>query len=195
MTRRHEHLWLDLETTGLDPSNGVILEFAAVLCEDDRAGDMAIVQEFDSVVLPMSADGIPLDGADAAHWARELMDPYVVNMHTKNGLLADLEDPAKCCTLEEAEAFLCTLVPEGERATLAGNSVHFDLAWLRFHMPRFAKRLSHRVLDVSTLIGAEQAWGDSAQNLREAGGPAHRALADVRASIASAKAFRARRYP
>ncbi len=33
---RHRFLWLDLETTGIDPAAGLILEYAAVLCDDAR---------------------------------------------------------------------------------------------------------------------------------------------------------------
>lgn len=175
------YLWADLETTGLDEHNDCILEFAVALVNDGRNGDMSIVETFDSVVLPSSVE------------AFESMDQYVVQMHTKSGLLAAL-DSDQAITLEEAEAFLCTLIPEGHKAVLAGNSVHFDLAFYRAHMPAFAKRLSHRVLDVSTLKQIEKEWGDSASTMTPPGVAAHRALDDVKESIASAKAYRARRY-
>lgn len=176
----HIFFWTDLETTGLNPFKDCILEFAVALVNDGRGGDMSIVETFDSVVLPSSME------------AFETMDPYVVQMHTKSGLLAALEGP-DAITLEEAEAFLCTLIPEGHKAVLAGNSVHFDLAFYRAHMPTFAKRLSHRVLDVSTLKQIEKEWGDSASTMTPPG-VVHRALDDVKESIASARAYRARRY-
>ena len=55
----------------------------------------------------------------------------------------------------DVEEYLLGLIPDvadrDDRPTLAGRSVHFDLGFLRVHMPRVAARLSHRVLDVSAV--------------------------------------------
>jgi oligoribonuclease len=176
---KHQFLWLDLETTGLDPRKCRILEWAVVLAADDRDGDMQPVAQFASVI------GL------GAEWACEEMDDYVRRMHTDNGLLA--ECAASATTLEESEAFLVDLVggPDTRGVVLAGASVHFDLAFLRVHMPRFAACLSHRVLDVRALKLAEGAWGDGLADTKVV---AHRALSDVLVSLSEARVLRARRW-
>lgn len=178
--KSHEFLWLDLETTGLDPARGALLEFAAVLCEDARGDDFAIVQSFSGVVHH-----------DVAALASFPIDVAVTSMHTKNGLWHDVA--ASTTTLAEVDAFLAELAASltGGRkraVTLAGSSVHFDLAWSRVHLPRFAEFLSHRVFDVSTIRRAVDAWATSpvVWPTRDA----HRALDDITATIAEARVAR-----
>lgn len=180
-----EFLWLDLETTGLDPDRDIVLEFAVVLVDDGPGGTWEELGSYQSVITPYEFAGCP---------PREIIagaDNIVQRMHTRNGLFAELENPELCCTIEEADAYLAALTPEG-LPSLAGNSVHFDKTFLRRHMPEFHSRLSHRVFDVSTLVRAERTYGDKSE---QAAKPiAHRALEDVRASIATARRFIERRF-
>ena len=175
MERQHEYVWLDLETTGLIPQECQILEWAIALVADDQQGDMSIVEERTGVIhTPMSP----------------AMDDFVRKMHTRNGLLdACLVAPATQ-TIADAEKQLLQLMQDigaqPRSVLLAGNSVHFDLGFLRVHMPDFAKYLSHRVFDVSTLMLASRAWLGTDFKKNEA----HRALADVRESVAFAKRCR-----
>ena len=185
----HEFLWLDLETTGLINAKpgglyafgddaGHILEFAAVLAADDRAGDLSVVQAYEGAVH--------YDAPEAF-----AMDPFVLKMHTDNGLFADCR--ASTISLADADEFLyglcCELAgnkrPRG--ITLAGNSVHFDLQWVRVHMPLFASALHHRVFDVSTLQRAAMINVEGYEPLRA---NAHRALDDLYQSLAAYKAWR-----
>ena len=181
-----EFIWLDLETTGLDPDRDIILEFAAMIANDGRGGDFTPIEIHQSVVAPY------FYGTRPAGVILAEMDPFVRNMHTKNGLLAELERPELCCTIGEADEFLAALIPDG-KPSLAGNSVHFDLGFLRVHMPRFAARLSHRVFDVSTLLRAERTYGDS-HDMIQVPASAHRAREDVLASLATAGRFVGRRF-
>src|SRR5690606_27766948 len=104
------------------------------------------------------------------------MDPCVRDMHTRNGLLS--ECMASSTTLEESDEFLHSLCVEltgsdkPRGMVLAGGSVHFDLAWSRVHLPRFASCLSHRVFDVSTLKIAERTYGEPFDSIK---GDRHRA--------------------
>ena len=66
--------WVDLETTGLDEKNGRVLEYAVVLT-DLELNELA------------SIEGIVKQDVDEA---TALMDDYCRNMHTDNGLLAEL---------------------------------------------------------------------------------------------------------
>lgn len=181
---KHEFLWFDLETTGLlgtavgDLQNGgTVLEFAVVLVADDRGGDMSIVEEFTAPIKPPAGYTI---------------GDYCQRMHTANGLLKDCEQSG--LSSYDADSLLveiCQMLagPDPKGIVLAGNSVHFDLQWVRACLPRFAACLSHRVFDISTLIRLAQSWGSHPENWTRAE-PAHRALDDIRQSVATAKKFR-----
>lgn len=187
----HEFFWLDLETSGLDPHECVILEWAVVLAADDRGGDMSPIAQYSSV-LQARLHTAEVNGSlvyavsQGSDDTLSSVDPFVVNMHTRNGLWA--ECAASETTLGESEDFLIELVggAETKGVVLAGSSVHFDLGFIREHMPSFAKCLSHRVLDVSTLKLADKAWAGVAFAKAEA----HRALPDVLESLAHAAAIR-----
>jgi len=175
-------LWIDLETTGLDPLSGSVLEVAVVGVDDDDPA-MPVLAAWD---CPIWANVKEYNQADA----------FVKNMHTANGLWAACSDPARAVEKSAVENALVDFVrgdnvemPKG--IMLAGGSVHFDLAWVRVHFPTFARCLSHRVLDVSTLKACERTWGAPFPDIKT---DAHRALSDAMASIAEARALRARRW-
>ncbi len=175
-------LWIDLETTGLDPHTGSVLEVAVIAVDDDDPA----MPEITGWTCPILAG--------VREYAQA--DDFVKHMHTANGLWAACSDPAQAATREAVEAALCTFVrgdrPDAPRGVvLAGGSVHFDLAWIRVHFPVFAKCLSHRVFDVSTLKAAERTWGEAFGDVKT---DAHRAMADVRASLAEARELRALRW-
>jgi oligoribonuclease (3'-5' exoribonuclease) len=71
--------------------------------------------------------------------------------------------------------------------TLLGNSVHFDLRFVRRLFPNFAAQLSHRVIDVSAIRMFTEALGLPYQKDE----PAHRAAADVAYSIKSFERYQA----
>jgi len=174
----HQFLWLDLETTGLIPGQGHVLEFAAVLCEDARGDDFAIVERYTGVVH--------LTGGHLAN-----VDPYVQRMHANNGLWDDAQ--MSRTTIKQVDQFLSQLAHDlanGQRhaVTLAGSSVHFDLAWCRVHLPGFADYLSHRVFDVRALMSAADAWCPDPVTwpVRNT----HRALPDILTTIEEARIAR-----
>lgn len=168
-------LWLDVETTGLDPTGDLLLEVAAWPSR--------------------SADPFDLHELDARSWVlmhhptrlAEKLSPFTWKMHSVNGLLGDVV--SSTVTLKDLlEGLINTAPPDGMvgGATmwyLAGNSVHFDRGFLNHNVPEFARRLSHRILDVTSLLLIARAAG---HNIPKAE-PAHRAMDDVKQSIAIAR--------
>lgn len=179
-TPHHCFLWFDAETTGVDPNTCEILEWAAVLAADDQGGDMSAIETFGGVLYH------PGPGDDAT------IDPFVVKMHTQNGLWAECAE--SLADVHDAELELIEIVEglgAGPRSVvLAGSTVAFDWGFLRVHMPKFFEYLSHRCFDVSTLKMAERDWLGGKFKKAEA----HRALPDILESLAHAAEIRALRW-
>lgn len=166
-------LWLDLETTGLDPDAGSVLEVAAQLW---RAGE-----DWDHVRDQLDVDSVVQYKRPAA--VVDQMNDYVRSMHGNSGLVVQMLDkdyPRE--PLDAIERRLVALCQEcGEKPVLAGNSVHFDRRWIDRHMPRLSLWLSHRHLDVSGpfMYGLPEISDGVLANLPMAN---HRAASDVRRS-------------
>jgi oligoribonuclease (3'-5' exoribonuclease) len=73
---------------------------------------------------------------------------------------------------------------------LAGSTVGFDCRWLREHMPKLEALFSYRSVDVSSFTEMAKRWAPEIYKARPKAGAAHRALADVRESIAYLKYYR-----
>ncbi len=170
-------IFLDIETTGLDPANDRILEVAAALVD----AQLNPIDGFVSVIRPSA----PLPA----------MDPYVQEMHTKNGLFSELESAPGMPDVNKALCDWLCAHAGGEKAalTLAGNSVHFDLSFLKSWMPVAAQWFSHRLLDVSAFgVGRVYAGMEKCPLVAASN---HRAQGDVLASIAQARWYLSRMVP
>jgi len=168
-------VWIDMEMTGLDPDRERILEIATVVTD----AELEIVAEGPDLVLSQSEE--LLAGMD--EWNHE--------HHARSGLL----DRVRAATLTELEAqtrILEFLAPHCElgQAPLAGNSIHQDRAFLRRYLPRLHAHLHYRNVDVSSVKELVRRW---APELLEAAPPkreSHRALEDIRESIAELRYYR-----
>jgi len=118
-------VWIDTETTGLDPHTGSLLEIAVVVTDDN--------------FNELGAYSTNVLGADLAN-----LDEFIVGMHTKSGLLDELNE-GNGQTLEDVKSDLLVWLEQfGDlsRAPLGGSSVHFDRAWLQVHLPTLMPRRS-----------------------------------------------------
>ncbi len=160
---------LDLETSGLHEQNDQILEVAAIF-GSIVDGKFVESKRFERV-LPLTTN--------IEDW-----HPAVIAMHSKNGLLAEAIAAKKegrfGNALVECDRELAQVAGYGKRWTLLGNSVHFDLRFVRRVFPTFASRLSHRCFDIS----ATRLFCESLGMVTEPAEVPHRAMADVLGSIA-----------
>lgn len=169
-------LWLDLETTGLDPDRDHVLEFACVLTDNN----LERLYAYTAVVMP------------PAGWTTRL-NPHVQKMHDESGLLGDVINNLDSCMyphhLDRTVASAIHNVTE-QPVTLAGNNVGtFDRRFLRRKFPMVESLCHHRHLDCSTLWEAmRRAFGHDRPTYPH--GTPHRAADDVNYSIHMYKEWR-----
>ena len=170
---------MDLEMTGLDPDTQVIVEIATLVTDDD----LNIVAEGPDLVIFQPEE------------AMAAMDDFVTDMHTKSGLLQLI----KASTISHDEAMLQTLEfiklhsPEPGKVPLCGNSIRTDRAFLAKYMPDIENWLHYRCVDVSTVKELVKRWYPGLEHARPTnGGVTHRAMDDIRDSVAEMKYYRDR---
>jgi oligoribonuclease len=168
-------VWIDCEMTGLSLHADALVEVAA------------LVTDYELTVL---GDGVDVVIAPPPE-ALAQMDPFVVDMHTTSGLLAELSGGI---TLREAEervlSYVREWVPEPRKAVLAGNTVGTDRTFLARDMPELEGWLHYRVIDVSSIKELSRRWYPRAYHNSPAKSGGHRALADIRESIAELRYYR-----
>ena len=170
-------VWTDIETTGLRPEDK-ILEIAVGVTDDN----LELVGEIWSMVVRQPVDLLTID-------------PKVVQMHSVNGLWADVA-ASKYDLLEARTGFINTVKrynAAGKDTPLCGNCVHSDRAWLQRWIPEVLDHLSYRILDVDSLKSAALRWRPSLLNKMPCSSKdsVHRAAKDVELAIAQAKYFKA----
>lgn len=160
-------LWVDLEMTGLDPRQDVILEVAAEVTNFDfqtLANYEALVQQPREVVVERMQQN--------SWWA-----DFPAN---RDEFVAKLDSGKPS---EQVERELIQLIEEhfgDEPAVLAGNSIHNDRQFIRQWWPALDRTLHYRMLDVS----AWKVFMQGRYGVKFEKKEAHRAFDDIQASIA-----------
>lgn len=162
-------LWVDVETTNLDPLTADLLEVG--LAHTDRflnvLGKINVVISQDEDVLLRSWEA-----------------------HTRNGLLHECR--ASAYSMQTAEHMLQEWFDArfgGEAPVLFSDYVDFDKGLLKRHMPALSASFGHRVVDVGHVRRLSRLW-----HMRTA--PAveipkvHRALHCIRRSIEEMRFYR-----
>ena len=162
--------------TGLDPATEVIVEIATLITDDD----LNVIAEGPDLVI------------NQPEAVLSTMDPVVVEMHTKSGLLTAIR--ASTVTLEQAGAatleFIKQHVAEPRTIPLCGNSIGTDRRFLARYLPEIENHLHYRSVDVSTIKELVKRWYPGIEITRPTKSGAHRALDDVRESIRELKFYR-----
>jgi len=168
--------WIDLEMTGLNPDRDVILEAACLFT------DLNLIQMTEGPCV-------------AIHHPEEVltnMNEWSTEIHNRTGLT----ERCRASRTSEANAedmiikFIDENTPENYRCTVAGNSVHVDLAFIRTRMPRLYERLDHRIVDVSTIAQLGSRWFFTTMMGRPRKKHTHEAMSDIKESVEELKYYR-----
>jgi oligoribonuclease len=120
------------------------------------------------------------------------MVPFVTEMHTKSGLLPEII--ASTITVEEAQArtleFLKQHIPDPGSVPLCGNSIGTDRRFLQEYMPELEAYFHYRNVDVSTIKELARRWNPAVLDAMPEKETTHRALDDIRESIAELVHYR-----
>jgi len=169
-------VWIDCEMTGLDVENDSLVEIAVLITDSD----LKVLDETGlSVVIKPRKDSF------------DQMGDYVTQMHQESGLLELLDSGL---AIDQAEAkildYVKSFAPEAGTAPLAGNSIGTDRMFLNRYMPKLDAHLHYRNVDVSSIKELTRRWYPKVyfQLPKKSGG--HRALADIRESIAELRYYR-----
>jgi oligoribonuclease len=164
---------MDLEMSGLDPDACRILEIATIVTD----AELDIVAEGPDIVVHQ-----PDEVLDA-------MDEWCTKHHGESGLVAQVR--ASTVGVEEAERLtIAFLEQHTERGAspLCGNSVWQDRRFIAKYMPQLDAFLHYRLVDVSTIKELARRWYPAMAPPAKA--ESHRALGDIRESIAELAHYR-----
>jgi oligoribonuclease len=161
-------IWIDLEMTGLNTSTDQIIEIATIVT-DAHLNEIA-----QGPALVINQPREIMDG----------MDEWNTRQHGESGLTARVRESS--LSMQDAEKqtidFLEGHINAGA-SPMCGNSICQDRRFLARQMPLLEAFFHYRNLDVSTLKILANSWApELAKGFNKESG--HRALADIRDSIA-----------
>jgi len=175
MAQDSSHLiWVDLEMTGLDPDNDLIIEIATIVTDKN---------------LNILAQG-PVLAVHQSDTALAAMDDWNQQHHGQSGLIKRV----KASTINDAEAerqtlaFLKQWVPENT-SPMCGNSIGQDRRFLYRYMPKLEAYFHYRNIDVSTVKELAARWAPHVKDGFKKQS-SHQALDDIIESIEELRYYR-----
>jgi len=160
-------VWLDLETTGLDPVNDLILEIGIIITDWDLNE-----KERKNWIISQPKDKL------------EKMNDYVKNLHNQNGLIKLVESIGKDSKIVEKD--VCDLLNKYNnnnpnlKLIMAGNSIDFDKNFIKKYFKDIYNLFSYRIIDASSFILLFERWIPKFSKLSfTIGNSDHRSLDDL----------------
>jgi oligoribonuclease len=167
-------VWIDMEMTGLNPDNCVVLEIATIVTD----AQLSVIATGPVIAIHQSADVL------------DNMDPWCVNIHGGTGLTQRCKESE----VDVAQAsqltidFLKNYVPAG-KSPLCGNTIGQDRRFLVKYMPTLEAYFHYRNIDVSTVKELTARWQpEILAGFKKKG--VHLALDDIIESIEEMKYYR-----
>lgn len=169
-------VWMDLEMTGLDPGRHVIVEIATLVTDDE----LQVAAVGPDLVVHATAEEL------------DQMDDYVREMHQRSGLLEAIESSTLSLADagQETLAFIREHVSQPRSVPLCGNSIGTDRRFLAAQLPEIEEYLHYRSVDVSTIKELCRRWYPETLSGLPAKQMTHRALDDIRESVAELAYYR-----
>jgi oligoribonuclease len=165
--------WVDLEMTGLDPNSDVITEIACLVTNSD----LEILAEGPNLVIHQDDDQL------------EKIVNDVNKIYDRSGLKELIKKSD--ITLEYAEKQVSKFISEycnPGKSPYCGNTVSTDKQFIKKYMPSVYNQLHYRVIDVSSVKELAKRWYLDLPLFVKA--EKHRALDDIKESIAELKYYR-----
>lgn len=166
-------IWVDIETTGLNPSEDKILEVCCVITDKN----LNIKASSKNLVISTNVCD---------------MNDWCLKTHTKNGLVEDVL--LSSLKINDVEIELLKFLQswsDYKTSPMCGSSVHFDRSFLKVHMPLIEDYFTHRNVDVSSFKEMTHRWYDVGYSKNENN---HRAESDILESIGELKFYRNRYF-
>ena len=176
MANEYPHLvWVDCEMTGLDTVNDVLVEIAVLVTDSE----LNIIG--DGVDLVIKATAEQISG----------MNDFVTKMHTDSGLISEIPNGV---SVSEAEELILNYLDSAGvapgKSPIAGNSVYVDRIFINRDMPKLSEYLHYRTIDVSSIKELTRRWYPKVYFNSPAKTGNHRALGDIKDSIAELSFYR-----
>lgn len=166
-------IWIDLEMTGLDTDNDLIIEIATIITD----AQLNILAEGPVIAIHQSEDIL------------NAMDEWNTNQHTSSGLVERIKNSqysvqnAEDMTLEFVEKFV-----SARSSPMCGNSICQDRRFMHRLMPKLEKYFHYRNFDVSTVKEAVKRWYPNGPEFKKES--SHLAMDDIRDSINEMQFYR-----
>jgi oligoribonuclease len=171
MSNDEKFLWIDLETTGLDPQKDSILEFGYAITNQKLE-----ILEKESFVV--SCEQSVLDN----------MNEWCKKTHSASGLIGDIAAFGEDLGLIEQRIINLIEYHQLNKPKIFGSSIHFDKNFIEKHMPKLNSVLHYRMVDVTGI--AECFNHLYSYNPGKPTVSSHRALDDIQDSINHLKTLR-----
>lgn len=162
-------IWIDVETTGLNPLDDSLLEITAHLT--DMSGQ-SLAEEYKTILF------------DCDPSVTHLCDPFVLEMHEKSGLWDDLWSH-NTVSYDTGDTilhhWLSSLINDDDIVYFGGNSIRLDRNFVEYYLPKFNSLIHYRSIDVTSISLVWNNLHTPYDGVKK--NPAHRSEDDIRECI------------